>query len=90
MHRSAQQEIDKVVGNDRIPGIADMANLPYDGACVKETLRYWTVAPLGTHRQALLPLFAMLGSHDLMIGLPHRAMEDGRYQDYDIPAGKLP
>ncbi|EJF60322.1 cytochrome P450, partial [Dichomitus squalens LYAD-421 SS1] len=64
--KRAQEEIDKVVGSDRLPTFADMADLVYVGACVKETLRYWTVAPLG---------------------LPHRAMEDAQYHDYDIPAG---
>ena len=46
--RKAQEEINKVIGSDRLPTFADMADLPYVGACVKETLRYWTVAPLGT------------------------------------------
>ncbi|KIP07466.1 hypothetical protein PHLGIDRAFT_13173 [Phlebiopsis gigantea 11061_1 CR5-6] len=64
--KRAQEEIDSVVGSERLPAFEDMPNLPYVGACVKETLRYWTVAPLG---------------------LPHRAMEDGHYQRYDIPAG---
>ena len=47
--KRAQQEIDDVVGNDRLPGFANMGNLPYMSACVKETLRYWAVAPLGMH-----------------------------------------
>ncbi|KAM5545443.1 hypothetical protein V8D89_000481 [Ganoderma adspersum] len=64
--RRAQEEIDKAIGNNHLPSFTDMPSLPYVSACVKETLRYWTVAPLG---------------------LPHRAMEHGRYQDYDIPAG---
>ena len=45
--RKAQEEIGKVIGSDRLPTFADMADLPYVGACVKETLRYWTIAPLG-------------------------------------------
>lgn len=47
--KRAQDEIDKVIGSDRLPSFADMPNLPYVSACVKETLRYWTVAPLGIH-----------------------------------------
>ena len=58
--KRAQQEIDEVVGNDRLPGFADMADLPIVGACVKETLRCWTVAPLGTHRRVWLSVPAML------------------------------
>ena len=45
--KTAQEEIDRIVGNERLPTFADMPNLPYIGACVKETFRFWTVVPLG-------------------------------------------
>ena len=45
--RKAQAEIDKVVGNDRLPTLADQPNLPYTDALVKEVLRWNPVAPLG-------------------------------------------
>ncbi|KAI0757948.1 cytochrome P450 [Fomes fomentarius] len=46
----AQAEIDAVVGRDRAPTFADRDNLPYIRACVRETLRWRTVGPLGTPR----------------------------------------
>lgn len=42
----AQEELDRVVGKDRLPGFDDRDNLPYIEAIWKETLRWNTVAPL--------------------------------------------
>ena len=47
----AQAEIDRVIGLDRLPGIADRPNLPYVEAVYKEALRWHPVAPLAVpHR----------------------------------------
>lgn len=43
----AREEIDRVVGKDRLPGFQDRDNLPYVEAIVKETLRWQPLAPLG-------------------------------------------
>lgn len=43
--RRAQEEIDSVVGQDRLPTAADRDNLPYVEAVVKEVLRWHPVAP---------------------------------------------
>ncbi|VDB95598.1 unnamed protein product [Peniophora sp. CBMAI 1063] len=43
----AQDEIDRVVGNDRLPTFDDRAHLPYVDAIVSETLRYAAPTPLG-------------------------------------------
>ncbi|KAG8417128.1 hypothetical protein J3459_012616 [Metarhizium acridum] len=43
----AQDQIDSVVGEDRSPTWEDYAQLPYVAACVKETLRWRPVVPLG-------------------------------------------
>lgn len=40
VQRRAQEEIDCVVGTNRLPEIEDMAQLPYVRGCVKETLRW--------------------------------------------------
>jgi len=45
--REAQQEIDAVVGNDRLPGFADRDNLPYTNALALEVLRWHSVTPTG-------------------------------------------
>lgn len=39
VQRSAQEEIDRVVGSDRLPDYDDQDALPYVSAIVKETLR---------------------------------------------------
>ena len=45
--RKAQAEIDRVVGTDRFPTLADQPNLPYTDALVKEVFRWNPVTPLG-------------------------------------------
>lgn len=47
VQQRAQEEIDRVVGPDRLPTMADEPNLPYIRACVKETLRWMPTVPLG-------------------------------------------
>ena len=47
VQRKAQEEIDRVIGNDRLPTIADRPNLPYIEMVIKELLRWNPVAPLG-------------------------------------------
>jgi cytochrome P450 len=43
----AQEEIDRVVGTDRLPNFDDRNRLPYINALVKEALRWWPIAPMG-------------------------------------------
>lgn len=43
----AQEEIDRVVGADRLPLISDMPNLPYIEAIMKEAHRWNPVVPMG-------------------------------------------
>ena len=47
IQRKAQAEIDRVIGDDRFPTLADRANLPYVDAVAKEVLRWMPVVPLG-------------------------------------------
>jgi len=50
VQRTAQAEIDRVIGADRLPTLADRDNLPYIEALLKEVHRWHTVAPMGlTH-----------------------------------------
>ncbi|KAK7394040.1 hypothetical protein QQX98_013171 [Neonectria punicea] len=46
VQRKAQEEIDRVIGRDRLPTSADRQNLPYIEATVKEVLRWHPVAPM--------------------------------------------
>ena len=41
-----QEELDRVVGRDRLPEISDRENLPYIGAILKEVLRWQPALPL--------------------------------------------
>lgn len=47
VQRRGQEEISRVVGNDRLPTLADRVNLPCVDTIVKETLRWHPVAPMG-------------------------------------------
>ncbi|KAI2466346.1 putative cytochrome P450 oxidoreductase OrdA-like protein [Annulohypoxylon bovei var. microspora] len=46
VQKKAQEEIDRVVGQDRLPTMADREHLPYVEAMVKEVLRWHPVAPM--------------------------------------------
>ncbi|CAH0024773.1 unnamed protein product [Clonostachys rhizophaga] len=48
VQQKAQQEIDKVIGNERLPDFSDRHQLPYVSALVSETLRWLPVTPIGT------------------------------------------
>ncbi|EAQ92026.1 hypothetical protein CHGG_00261 [Chaetomium globosum CBS 148.51] len=47
VQRKAQEELDRVVGTDRLPTFEDRPNLPYINALVKEVTRWWPIAPMG-------------------------------------------
>ncbi|KAI0634234.1 cytochrome P450 [Trametes polyzona] len=49
VQKEAQAEIDRVIGNDRLPRIEDRDNLPYVGAVLKEVLRWRPVVPMVSH-----------------------------------------
>ncbi|KAL0568262.1 hypothetical protein V5O48_013722 [Marasmius crinis-equi] len=44
--RKAQEEMDRVVGRERLPSLEDINDLPYVQALIKETHRYRPVAPV--------------------------------------------
>ena len=47
----AQEELDQVVGQDRLPTWADEQNLPYIRAIIKEQHRWRTIAPMSEYNQ---------------------------------------
>ncbi|KAI9934766.1 hypothetical protein ASPWEDRAFT_654684 [Aspergillus wentii DTO 134E9] len=51
--RRAQEEIDRVVGTNRLPGYQDRDHLPYINAMVKEVLRWHPVVPSGVAHQSI-------------------------------------
>lgn len=48
VQKKAREEIDRVVGPNRLPTFSDRKNLPYIEALIKEVHRWNPVAPLGT------------------------------------------
>ena len=46
--RRAQEELDAVIGRDRLPTFEDRPHLPYIEALCKELMRWQMVAPIGT------------------------------------------
>ncbi|KAJ7252937.1 cytochrome P450 [Mycena rebaudengoi] len=51
VQKKAQEELDRVVGPDRLPTFTDKKSLPYISAILKESLRWESVIPLGVpHR----------------------------------------
>ncbi|KAH8921067.1 cytochrome P450 [Atractiella rhizophila] len=51
--QKAQEEIDEVVGKDRLPEFEDRDSLPYCTNIVYETMRYQPVSPLGVPHKSL-------------------------------------
>lgn len=49
VQRKAQEELDRVVGTDRLPTFEDRESLPYIEAIIREAYRMLPVLPLGTH-----------------------------------------
>ena len=50
--RKAQEELDRVVGADRLPDFSDQGVLPYISAIIKEVLRWGCPGPIGVPRRA--------------------------------------
>lgn len=46
IQKKAQEELDRVIGGNRLPNASDKGRLPYIEAVVKETHRWHPVAPL--------------------------------------------
>ena len=53
----AQEEIDRVVGNDRLPNFEDRKNLPYIDGIVKEAWRWNPVGPMGLTHKSEVDIF---------------------------------
>jgi len=75
VQRKAQEEIDRVVGHDRLPNAQDRKDLPYVNAIMKEVARLNTVTPLGETQCEVL-----LGLLICALAVPHRLKEDDVYE----------
>ena len=75
VQQKAQEEIDRVVGYDRLPNAQDKKNLPYVDAIVREVTRLNPAVPLG-ESQSEIPLDLLIYA----LGVPHRLKEDDVYE----------
>ena len=50
--KRAQQELDAVIGPDRLPRFSDLPSLPYMNALIREVFRWHIVAPIGVPHRA--------------------------------------
>jgi len=50
VQKKIQEEIQRVVGDDRLPGLEDKPNMPYCQAVLLELSRYFTPGPLAGPR----------------------------------------
>jgi len=53
IQKKAQEEMDRVVGSERLPTIEDYPNLPYIRCCIKESVRWMPTVVLGVPHAAL-------------------------------------
>ena len=83
--RKARDEIDAVVGRERLPTFEDRPRLPFVDAICKEVLRWRPVTPLGASRDVSNPNSAKM--LPWFVAVPHAAIEDGFYEGLFIPKG---
>ena len=105
VQKVAQNELDDVVGRNRLPDIKDKKSLPYVTALMKEVLRYAQphhlrpqvshticceqVAPDPSSRFADNAASAVYGVLIRTAGLARRSVIDDEYNGYLIPAGSI-
>ena len=49
--RKAQEELDRVVGGERLPQLSDQEDLPYVSALIKELFRWTCPVPFGVPKR---------------------------------------
>ena len=75
VQRKAQEEIDRVIGHDRLPNAQDRKDLPYVDAIMREVTRLNPVTPLGEHE-----CYILLGILTCALAIPHRLKQDDVYE----------
>ncbi|CAA7266298.1 unnamed protein product [Cyclocybe aegerita] len=75
--RKAQEEIDSVVGPERLPKSSDRDNLPYTNALIMEVMRWHAVAPLAVFD--IRPLTengkTIIPEHEQLAGTPPKVIQ---------------
>lgn len=82
----ARNEIDRVVGSQRLPDWTDRGDLPYVRRCVDETLRCKSLIET-SHTK--MPTNVSSGAPTALTGgpMPHATSKSDIYKDFYIPAG---
>ena len=78
------EELDRVIGRDRLPTGDDRAQLPYTFACVAESMRYRTIAPLAIpHRTTQETVVAgyRIPANTQVLGSIYSVHHDERFWD---------
>ncbi|KAG8742022.1 hypothetical protein FRC10_002098 [Ceratobasidium sp. 414] len=84
VQKKAQEEVDAVIGSDRLPTMEDRPHLPYIGRLIQEVLRWRPIFPNGTFASYIMrPLHRLM----CLLGLPHVCYQDDVYKGYRIPKG---
>ena len=83
----AQQELDEVLGGERLPDFSDKPQLPYVSALLKEVLRWGFTNPLGTSLLYFPHTSRPKRLTLIFLGTPHQLREDDVYEGWFIPAG---
>jgi Cytochrome P450 len=80
----AQEEIDTVVGNSRLPTFADRSSLPYIECIMSECLRWAVPVPMS---ETVIQFSAYRHRLKFITDLPHVLMQDDTYRGMHIPKG---
>ena len=89
VQRSAQAEIDAVLGGSRLPEFSDEAELPYVNAIVKEVFRWHPVGPLGTYIPYPMTSTARIDINMYLLAIEHCVTQNDIYKGYFIPASSI-
>ena len=80
----AQEEIDRIVGKDRLPKVTDRVNLKYVDCVMREVMRLNPIAPLGEWAVA-----SLCSSLTWCPAIPHRLRADDNFRGYDFPKDSI-
>jgi len=85
VQKKLQEEIDKVIGNSRLPSLTDRPSMIYTQAVIHEVLRYSTLAPFGlfhnTNREVQLGGYTIPKNTMIMPNLYAAHFDENLWED---------